>query len=350
MDTKDIAAFNLVGQTLNATWVVKQRIDKEPSGTGGFFSVCYLVEDRLHNIFFLKAFNINAFKTLSKGKSWMDYMKEMTDAYLYEKKLSEYCQQHHVTKVSFVIDSGEIELGGYTFPIVPYLVFEMADGDVRRVLNNSQTVDLAWKLHSLHDIAVAIQQLHNIQVSHQDLKPSNILLFKEESKVGDLGRSTCAAIDSQYNLMPYSGDLSYAPFEILYNQPLSDSQEQFFATDCYLLGSLITFYIAGISMTALITEYIRKNNISLHGNFISDLPYLQHAFNDVIGRLELSIPIPEMRNDISSLIRYLCEPDPTRRGHPKNISSRGSNYDLHRFVASLDALEHKTRIAILKKN
>lgn len=137
MDTKDIAAFNLVGQTLNATWVVKQRIDKEPSGTGGFFSVCYLVEDRLHNNFFLKAFNINAFKTLSKGKSWMDYMKEMTDAYLYEKKLSEYCQQHHVTKVSFVIDSGEIELGGYTFPIVPYLVFEMADGDVRRVLNNS---------------------------------------------------------------------------------------------------------------------------------------------------------------------------------------------------------------------
>lgn len=73
-------------------------------------------------------------------------------------------------------------------------------------------------------------------------------MFKEESKVGDLGRSTCAAIDSQYNLMPYSGDLSYAPFEILYNQPLSDSQEQFFATDCYLLGSLITFYIAGISM------------------------------------------------------------------------------------------------------
>ena len=118
-------------------------------------------------------------------------------------------------------------------------------------------------------------------------------MFKEESKVGDLGRSTCAAIDSQYNLMPYSGDLSYAPFEILYNQPLSDSQEQFFATDCYLLGSLITFYIAGISMTALITEYIRKNNISLHGNFISDLPYLQHAFNDVIGRLELSIPIIE---------------------------------------------------------
>ena len=54
MDTKDIAAFNLVGQTLNATWVVKQRIDKEPSGTGGFFSVCYLVEDRLHNNFFLK--------------------------------------------------------------------------------------------------------------------------------------------------------------------------------------------------------------------------------------------------------------------------------------------------------
>ena len=56
MDTKDIAAYNLVGQTLNATWVVKQRIDKEPSGTGGFFSVCYLVEDRLHNNFFLKAY------------------------------------------------------------------------------------------------------------------------------------------------------------------------------------------------------------------------------------------------------------------------------------------------------
>lgn len=100
MDTKDIAAFNLVGQTLNATWVVKQRIDKEPSGTGGFFSVCYLVEDRLHNNFFLKAFNINAFKTLSKGKSWMDYMKEMTDAYLYEKYLQPIVTQYLVCNKS----------------------------------------------------------------------------------------------------------------------------------------------------------------------------------------------------------------------------------------------------------
>ena len=70
MDTKDIAAFNLVGQTLNATWVVKQRIDKEPSGTGGFFSVCYLVEDRLHNNFFLKAFNNSSLNFPGPKRPW----------------------------------------------------------------------------------------------------------------------------------------------------------------------------------------------------------------------------------------------------------------------------------------
>ena len=50
-------------------------------------------------------------------------------------------------------------------------------------------MDYAWKSKSLHDIAVGIEQLHSMQVIHQNLKPSNIFQFEKESKISDIGKS-----------------------------------------------------------------------------------------------------------------------------------------------------------------
>jgi len=346
---KDIAAHNLEGRTLRQGWNVLKKQVKDTGDTGGTFSVCYEVE-KDGKKYFMKAFNINGFIGVSgSSKTFMEYMLDMSTAFQYEKKLSEYCQDHRVTKISFVIDSGEETVTGYTFPIVPYLIFNMADGDVRNKLNYSKTLDFSWKLKSLHDIAVGIKQLHGIEVSHQDIKPSNILLFKSESKIGDLGRSMCPALSGPYDDLPFSGDRTYSPPEVWYLTQQSEWHERNYAIDCYLLGSMITYYISGISMSALLKKNIDLlNPTGLSNSFKNDEPYLMNAFNAALTEIKNSIPVEAVQAEIIQLIEFLCHPNPEKRGHPKSLKDNGSNYSLERFVTKLDILQKKTSLELLK--
>ena len=344
---KDIAAHNLLGRTLDNKWHVIAKKEKKAGDTGGTFSVCYTVEKDGQN-FFMKAFNVNGFiNCMGEGKTFMEYMEEMTKAFMYEKRLSEYCVSHKTSKVSCVIASGEEMMTGYTFPVVPYLIFEMADGDIRSKLNFSNKLDFAWKLHSLHDIAVGIKQLHSIDVSHQDIKPSNVLLFDEGSKIGDLGRSMCPVLDGPYDDMMFSGDNTYAPPEVWTKSHMAlDWHQRNYAIDCYLLGSLITYYISGLSMTAHLIATMR---LIWSGDEMENLDeYLQTAFEQVLEKISDNIPFESIRSELIEVIRYLCNPNPLHRGHPKNIRQRGSNYSLERFVQKLDLLRRKSELEICK--
>ena len=80
----------------------------------------------------------------------------------------------------------------------------------------SETTDVAWCFKSLKDIAIGLRNLHNVGISHQDLKPSNILVFNTESKISDLGRSMCENLNGPYNDWIFSGDQTYAPWEVFY--------------------------------------------------------------------------------------------------------------------------------------
>ena len=96
------------------------------------------------------------------------------------------------------------------------------------------------------DIAIGLRDLHNVGVSHQDLKPSNILVFNEESKISDLGRSMCENLNGPYNDWIFSGDQTYAPWEVFYRYTWTDDWHlQNYMTDCFLLGNLIAFYLTG---------------------------------------------------------------------------------------------------------
>ncbi|MEI8086195.1 MAG: hypothetical protein WCG93_08270 [Paludibacter sp.] len=174
----DSAAHNLLDITLASGWKIIKKIEKTDNQTGSFFSVCYLVEKESETCF-LKAFDIMKFNSTSlPGSSMMDVMSDMSTAYKYERDLSDFCKNRHVTKVSFVKEAGEVNVVGFSFSIVPYLIFDLADGDVRKKLDFSVELDYAWRLKSIHDIAVGLKQLHAIDVSHQDLKPSNILVLR----------------------------------------------------------------------------------------------------------------------------------------------------------------------------
>ena len=44
MSINDIAAHNLLGRTLSNNWIVSKKVEPGDGSTGGFFSVCYIVE------------------------------------------------------------------------------------------------------------------------------------------------------------------------------------------------------------------------------------------------------------------------------------------------------------------
>ena len=346
----DNAAEDLLGRTLATGWKVIEKIKKEDGHTGSFFSVCYKVEKN-GEIFFLKAFNFSKFAQISSSSSVMDVMGEMINAFNYEKELSKLCEEYKVRNVVYVISHGEELVSGYAIQIVPYLIFDLADGDVRTRLNFSQSLEYSWRLQSLHNISVGLNHLHKAGVSHQDLKPSNVLVFKDVSKIGDLGRSMCNRLDAPHlRGLAYSGDLTYSPPEIMYGYYEQDWAKRSYATDCYLLGSLTTFYFAGISMTALIANNLHPSVLwnQYHGTYDEVLDYLHEAFEKALFEFKSNINDTHFRNELSTVIRYLCNPDPKLRGHPKNISYGSNNFDLQRIITKFDYLKRKAFIHSLR--
>lgn len=351
----DNAAHNLLGLTLASGWYVKEKITKTDSQTGSFFSACYLVEKEGETCF-MKAFDFSKFLTASiPGSKVVDVINEMVTAYRYERDLSNLCQNRYVTKVSFVREADEEMVPGYAISIVPYLIFDLAEGDVRKKLEFSANLDYQWRLNSLHDIAVGLKQLHAVEITHQDLKPSNILIFSApkttESKIGDLGRSICRSIDGPYNKLTFSGDWTYAPPEMMYGYYENDWLKRVFATDCYLLGSMVTFYFAGISMSALLRKHIPDafSWETWTGKYSEIVPYLENAFTQALEEFSSNISNNEFKQPLTELVEFLCNPFPERRGHPKSIASRGSNYNMERFVTIFDVLKRKSELIIKSK-
>lgn len=343
--TQDNAAHALAGRQLKNGWTVINKIEHKPGSTGGFFSVCYVVNNGVKDAF-LKALNFNAFFQLFRGKSIIEIISEQTKAYQFERELLLKCKNNKLSKISMIIDEGEEFIDGYTISNVPYLIFEMADGDIRSHMNFSKDIDLAWKLKSLHDVAVGLKQLHSIEIGHQDLKPSNVLVYNNGivTKVGDLGRSLCSEIDAPHdNGKDFPGEFTYAPPEYLYRYVEPDWNKRVRATDMYLFGSLVTYYFLGANMTALIGKNLDPQFRwgKWGGSFLDVQDYLIDAFYKALKEFKGSLSNQELAIELVNVLEFCCFPYPEKRGHPKAISQIGSQYDFQRVVSKFDLLSKK---------
>ena len=54
----------------------------------------------------------------------------------------------------------------------------------------------------------------------------------------------------------------------------------------------------------------------------------------------------DLKKELKQLVEYLCNPFPEKRGHPKNVLSKGNNYNMERFVTILDVLKRKAELRI----
>lgn len=341
------AVHDLVGKTLKTGWTVTQKVSAKPGSTGGNFSVCYIAEKDGQEGF-LKAINVLSFLN-DEDIDLPKALAETLNTFNFEKEILEKCGDKNLSKISRLLDADSEILNGYLINNVNYLIFEKADGDVRSHLNFATKIDFAWKLRSMHNIAVGIKQLHGINISHQDIKPSNVFVFGlDVSKIGDLGRALSDSIIGPHSHRNFAGDGRYAPPEVFHRYVLPEWEDKVFAIDCYLLGSMVFYYLTGQSATALLVRNINPSISILTLSFEDALPYWIEAFDNILINIDTSLSDYEYKDKLVNVIKMLCYPDPRKRGHFKNVKGNGNSFNMERFVATFDLLARAAELKLRK--
>jgi len=343
MNTFGNPAESLLNMTLEDGWKVIEIVKKKPEDTGGHFSVCYVVEKDKKKAF-LKAFDFTA---ALQEDEMVDALNHMTNAFIFERDLLYKCKKNHLSKIVTPLGHGQVKFQGQPpFYNVYYIIFEIADSNLRNQIAKMLVFDLAWILRSLHNTAVALEQLHKSGIAHQDLKPSNVLVFNKESKVGDLGRSSDINIPSTNDKYTVPGDKTYAPFELFYSFNTKNDFQLRYASDLYHLGSLVFFYFLHANLQEIIWLEIIKHDILKNitrTDFYADLPFFQEGFTYALNVLsnEIIKYSNDLCKDIMPLVKMLCEIDPYKRGHIENRKTNLNQYSLERFISSFDLLAKK---------
>lgn len=346
---------NLEGTKLENGWVVTNRVNLTSASTGGAFSYGYEVENDDGRSGFLKAFDISVFfRDPSKA---LESFAIAANAYLFERNLLQRCQELRIKNIVQALDSGQVNDQDIAKTLF-YIIFELAECDARIQLSRFDRKDFKWMVTALHDITLALAGLHAQKIYHQDLKPSNVLVFDggQHNKVADLGRSHASGVDSPHYHMLVAGLKAYAPPELMYHAVRTDliSKDR---CDLYQIGSMILFLFTGAMATPRLME-ILKPEYRYHlwtGNYEDVLPYLVEAHTQTCSELEAQLLLdiePHFYSKIGAplldMYRALASPDPLLRGDRKFRTAKYmSSNSLQPYVSRLDHM--RKNVAIMER-
>ena len=341
---------NLVGLTLSDEWVIKSMRAKMPKGSGGNFSTGYNVVDSNGNSGFLKAIDLSDALTSSDV---LQALSVLLDAVNHERQILAECREKRFDRIATSIHEETIPMGhnGFSVP-VPCFIFDAALSDVRDFLNLQKSLSHSRICFMMHQASLGLSQLHSIKVAHQDLKPSNVLVFaNRDMKIADLGRSSKAGKSTALDEQPVAGDTGYSPPELLYGRRLPDWNDRRLSTDLYMLGGLLTYFLTQQSMTSLVFSRLDSGLWPGKCDFDTVLPAWRHHFGVILNEIEDELR-PELDSrtlsGLMNTLNYLCEPDPELRGHPLERSENQNQHDLRRFVSEFEFLSR--RIDLLTVN
>lgn len=351
--TTTTPANKMVGLELNNEWLVERIIPvgtKTGIGTGGNFSVSYEVKNKnTGKMAFLKAFDFEKTmqEALSKGHDFMKIMSVLTSDYQFEDKLNEICIEKRMRNVIKVLNKGQSVIDGR---IVPYLIMELAEsGDIRMYVERTKDVSLAMKLGYLKDVTMGIRQLHSANISHQDLKPSNVMVFDSlNAKVGDLGRASLQGVPHRFDNFPITGDQNYAPPEQLYGLIAPEWINRRQRCDIYQLGSIVAFLFTGRTVNSLMREFVPTEIAPPRwggsGNqYDLALPYLEKAFFQSLEVFDGVHP-DWLGLGLKNIVLQCSHPSYENRGMLKGGGITKIELGLDRLITQFDLLIQKLKV------
>lgn len=333
--------LTLTGKTTPCGWIVGERVDFAADHTGGHFSDCYYVE-KAGKRAFLKALDIEKFD--------ISQLPGLFAGFQYESELLALCKSKRLSRVVEVLESDRLErdpAAPTVLRYVPFLVFELAEGDIRDTVDVSKSVSDQWRFCVLHQTSLALLQLHGQAIAHQDLKPSNVLRFSGEAlKLGDLGRSSLRGKQAPHDGFPIPGARNYAPFEQLYGDPPSEWVERRLSTDVFHLGCLTVFAFTNICFPEYVIERLAEPYRPLHWGapYREVMPHVQAAMVQSLHELGPELP-DRFRSELVAIVQDLCCPDPLLRGR-MGLAAKSSVglLWLQRYVSRFDRLEKEASV------
>lgn len=338
-------AAKLKGQTLKDGWVVEAPTPKFQGATGSCFSFGYVVSrDKKFGqptSAFLKALD---FSSAMRSPDPARALQPLIDSFNFERDLLDKCRS--MNRIVTALTDGSITIDGQ---VVQYIVFELAECDVRKKIVVDAVTDENWKLRTLHHVAVGLRQLHSAKVAHLDLKPSNVLQFSGDlAKIGDLGRSIDKDVSAPHSTFAFPGAKTYAPPEHLYGDTSKSWAIARLASDFYLLGSLTYYLFTKTPLTPALMRSLQPQHRHTvwGGTYIDVMPFIEASFEELLLQLPQYVEHADA-DELVSLIRMLAHPDPYRRGHPRS-KAIGVPFDLSRFISKFDLAAAKARLNAAK--
>lgn len=310
------------------------------------FSVGYLVQrERDGLVAFCKALDYAA---AFEAEEVEDELKRLADAFTFERDLLSHCESRRMSRIVRSLDSGRIRVHGAQPPTVSYLIFERADADSRDILDASDDTDAQTAVGLAHDCAVALAQLHRSLITHQDVKPANVLGWRAVSgkwsgKLADLGRAFSVSMASPYADLCCPGDADWAAPEILY--ALNDPRPRGFAerqfADLYSLGSLLCYLLTRVPYSGLLALNLSREHhwAKWQGGYEPARAFLADAHDLAIERLRSSVH-SALADGLVPIVADLCDPDVEHRGRwLQGGRPRSSAVVLERCMSRLDLIQ-----------
>ncbi len=227
----------LLGLMLDDGWKVISEIGRPQGASGGRFSHHYLVE-REGRRAFLKALDFS--EAFEPDVDTIKFLSDLTSAFEHEREVLTHCRDRRLSKVVLAIDHGRVqipEIDGMNGSVF-YLIFELADGDIRGQVDRTKRFDTRWSMHAIQDVCLGLYQVHGAMIAHQDIKPSNVLFYRREGfKIADFGRASRKGRTVWYDERSVAGDRNYSPPELLYGFQHSDFAARRMGCDLYMLGN-----------------------------------------------------------------------------------------------------------------
>lgn len=368
MDVNNSPSHELVGKTFTGAkaglaWQVKSKVSRPKGGTGGTFSVGYVATDVAGNEYFLKATDIGLLR-VDEGKSKLEQMTDALNLQRFEREMLDICASSGMNRIVRAVDYGELEVVHQGIKeFVFFIVFEKAVGDIRASTRGYRTTGISWIPEVVHNLAVATSQLHGKNISHNDIKPSNLLVFDVAvQKLSDLGRATCDGHRGPWDNLKEAGDRNYSAPEAWgyqYSLPMTGRRvshgyrKRF---DLYMLGSLIFFLLTEQSLNVVMSIHLRPEYgpTNWSGDFAGIQPYLRDVHGLAMAVMESEVKEtygPDGLNNLTEIlqaVKYLTDVDPEVRGDPRNAMSGLRNHDLQRLISRTDILSKK--LALMEKS